>query len=186
MTEAIGNEKNNYTFSRKDGLYMNFDVILHIVMYWPLMGLGIYMGVSHPNVYIILLSIIACVVLVFSSINLYLRWRLFKIEESASLSINGEHKAFTYKHNDIVVDFNPNDIENWYWHIYHLDPVNCALAEIVEIRLKNGKKVIVSNGIGPVWDFFRENWKEFGMPEGKRSTRSLLSYMKEMEEFPNF
>ena len=111
---------------------------------------------------------------------------MFKIEESTTLSINAEQRTFIYKHNDTVVNFTSNDIDKWYWHTYHLDPVLCVLAEIVEIRLKNGKKVIVSNGIGSVWDFFRENWKELGMPEGKRSTRSLHSYMKEMEEFPNF
>lgn len=28
---------------------MNSHVIAHIVMYWPLMGLGVYMGVINPN-----------------------------------------------------------------------------------------------------------------------------------------
>ena len=32
MTEAIGNEKNNYTFSRKDGLFLNFDVLITIIL----------------------------------------------------------------------------------------------------------------------------------------------------------
>ena len=60
MMETIGNEKNNYTFSRKDGLFLNFDVISHLLIYWPLMGLGPYMVISHPNVYTILLCILMC------------------------------------------------------------------------------------------------------------------------------
>ena len=183
MMGMINNQKNiTYTFSRKDGLFMNSHVIAHIVMYWPLMGLGVYMGVINPNVYVILLSIIACMVLVFSCINLYQRWLLFKIAESTTLSINAEQRTFIYKHNDTVVNFTSNDIEKWYWHTYHLDPVLCVLAEIVEIRLKNGEKIIVSNGIGPVSDFFRENWKELGMSQGLKTSRSLCSYMKEIKD----
>ena len=176
---------NDYTFSRSDGLFINYDVIMHVGIYWPLMGLCIYMGMSHPNVYMILLSILACIILVFSCINLYQRWLLFKIEGSTTLSINVEQKTFIYKHKNIVLAFNSNDIEKWYWHAYHFDPVNCVLAEIVEIRLKNGNKVIISNGIGSVLDFFRENWKELGLPEGKHSGRLLSSYMKEIIDSPS-
>lgn len=181
MINKIGNMNRTHTFSSTDGLYINFEIILHVVIYWPLMGLCIYMGVLNPNIYIILLSIIACLVLLVSGINLYQRWQLFKIEESTSLSIDVKQRTYIYKHNDIVIDFVSNDIEKWYWHIYHLDPVNTVLAEMVEIRLKSGKKIIVSNAIGPVLDFFRENWKELGIPKGTKTSRSLRSYIKEIK-----
>lgn len=156
--------------------------MLHIISYWPLMGLGIYMGVSHPNVYTILLSIIACLILLASGIKLCQRWHLFKMEESTVLSINVEQKTFIYKHNDIAVNFNSNEIKLWQWQIYRFDPNNSILAEIVEIKLKNGQKIILSNGIGNVLDFLRDNWKELGLPEGKRSYSSLRSYMKEIKD----
>lgn len=182
MTEAIGSEKNNFNFSRKDGLFLNYHVIAHIVLCWPLIGLGVYMGVSHPTVYLILLSIISCLILMAFCINLYQRWLLFKIEESTTLSINAEQRTFTYKHNDTIVNFTSDDIEKWSWYIYHLDIVNNVLAEIVEIKLKNGETIIVSNGIGSILNFFCENWKELGMPEGKQSYRLLHSYIMELKD----
>ena len=185
MTEAIGNEKNNYTFSRKDGLFLNFDVISHLVIYWPLMGLGPYIVISHPNVYTILLCILMCLLLLFSCVCLHNRWLLFKYEEDTTLSIDIEQRDIIYKHNDRAIGFSLNDIVEWYWNEYKIDLYG-TYAEIIEIRLKNGEKIIVSNGIGSVLDFFRENWKELGLPKGKQSFCSLSSYMKEMEEFPNF
>ena len=168
MTEAIGNEKNNYTFSRKDGLFLNFDVISHLVIYWPLMGLGPYMVISHPNVYTILLCILMCLLLLFSCVCLHNRWLLFKYEEDTTLSIDIEQRDIIYKHNDRAIGFSLNDIVEWYWNEYKIDLYG-TYAEIIEIRLKNGEKIIVSNGIGPILYFFLDNWKELGMPEDQEN-----------------
>ena len=121
MTEAIGNEKNNYIFSRKDGLFLNFDVISHLVIYWPLMGLGPYMVISHPNVYTILLCILMCLLLLFSCVCLHNRWLLFKYEEDTTLSIDTEQRDIIYKHNDRAIGFSLNDIVEWYWSEYKID-----------------------------------------------------------------
>ena len=179
MMEAIGSKNNSYTFSRTEASYVNYDVVAHVVTCWPLMGLGLCLVISHPNVYTILLCILACLLLLSSCICLRNRWLLFKYEEDTTLSINIKQRSLIYKHNDRIVGFSINDIVEWYWNKCKIDSY-ITYAEIVEIRLKNGEKIVVSNGIGPVLNFFRYNWKELGMPEGKQSTRSLRSYMKEI------
>lgn len=182
MTEAIGNEKNNYTFSRKDGLFLNFDVIAHLVIYWPLIGLGPYMVISHPNVYTMLLCILMCLLLLSSCVCLYNRWLLFKYEEDTTLSLDVDKRSLIYRHNDRAICFSLNDIVDWYWNEYKIDPCG-TYAEIVEIRLKNEEKIVVSNGIGAILNLFLDNWKELRIPKGKQSLRSLNSYMKEMKNW---
>ena len=181
MTEAIGSEKNNFNFSRKDGILVNYEILYHLVIYWPLMGLGPYVLISHPNVYTVLLCILMCLLLLCSWVCLHNRWLLFKYEEDTTLSIDVEQRNLIYKHNDRVIGFSLNDIIEWYWNEYKIDPYD-TYAKIVEIRLKNGQKIIVSNGIGPVVDFFLGNWKELGMPKGERSNQSLRSYIMELKD----
>ncbi len=179
MMEAIGSKYNSYTFSRTEASYVNYDMISHFVIYWPLLGLGPYIAISHPNVYTMLLCVLTCLLLLSSCICLRNRWLLFKYEEDTTLSINIKQRSLIYKHNDRIVGFSINDIVEWYWNKYHID-VRHTYAEIVEMRLKNGEVIVVSNGIGPVLNFFLENWKDLGMPEEKQRLHSLRSYMKEI------
>ncbi|MCR5049859.1 MAG: hypothetical protein K6A36_02110 [Paludibacteraceae bacterium] len=112
--------------------------------------------------------------------KLYQRWQVFQYDKDTTLLIAIKQQSFIYKGHNKIIGFGSSDIEEWYWDSYTFDPYNVC-AEIVDIRLKNGERIILSNGIGPVAEFFRENWKELGMPKGKRSSESFVSYMKEIE-----
>ncbi len=183
--------KDSYTFDRAEGLFLNFDVIFLTMIRWPLMGFVIYTCIFYydvymkifPDVFIILLIILTCLGLVLSCVDLRHRWLLFKYSEKVALFIDTKQRVFMYKHSDNVIRFNSDDIDTWYWERYSFWaclPLTNTCAEIVEIRLKNGETIIVSNGIGHVLYFFLENWKELGLPEGQNSSKSLSSYVKEI------
>lgn len=187
MMEVIGDE-NIYTFSRKEALFINIHVILHILTCWPLLWITIYMCIDYYNDCIQLFSnlgmLLICIViglwLYLSCKNFYYRWRLFKYNETTSLLINISQKNFKYKHNDIVVTFNSCEVEKWSWCEYKNDPYN-TIVEVIDIELKNGEKVILSSGIGKnVLLFFFCNWEKLCLPKGEKRCKSLHTYMKEI------
>lgn len=182
--------QDSYTFSRKEAsLFINLEVVLHVVLVWPLCIFVIYTCVFNREVYIqifptalvLFLIIVSFIVLCVSCAYMRYRWLLFKYSEVVTLSIDVKRQTFIYKQNDKVIEFGSSDINNWYSAEYKFDLYNVC-AEIAEIRLKNGQKIIVSNGIGPVVDFFLGNWKELGMPKGERSNQSLRSYIMELKD----
>lgn len=87
---------------------------------------------------------------------MYSRWLLFKYEEDTTLSLDVDKRSLIYGHNDRVICFSLNDIVDWYWNEYKIDPWG-TYTEIVEIRLKNEEKIVVSNGIGPILNLFLDN-----------------------------
>lgn len=183
--------QDSYSFSRADAsLLINLDVIFHIVLVWPLSVFITYACVFYREVYlqifpvalVVFLIILVLIILCVSCVSMGCRWLLFKYSETVSLSIDVKRQTFIYKQDSKIIEFCSGDIDNWYSAEYKADPYNVC-AEIVEIKLKTGERIIVSNGIGPVVDFFREKWKELGMPEGKRSSKALISYVKEMKNW---
>ena len=107
---------------------------------------------------------------------------MFKYNEDTSLLIDTKLQTFTYKQRDKIFRFNASDVSSWSWRGYGPPPPNITYVEIIEIKLRNGEKVIISTGIGKVLDLFRENWRELGLPKGQISTNSLRTYMKEIEK----
>lgn len=181
--------QDSYSFSSKEAsLFINLEVVLHVVLVWPLCIFVIYTGVFNREVYmqifpsalVLFLIILSFIVLGVSCVHMHYRWLLFKYSKVVSLSIDVKRQTFIYKKNDKVIEFGSCDINNWYSAEYKFDLYNVC-AKIAEIRLKNGQKIIISNGIGPVVDFFLGNWKELGMPKGKKSSQSFHSYLKEIE-----
>lgn len=188
-----GKPQQDYTFSRAEASFVNLHVIAHIALIWPLMFLGIYTNIFYYDIYKALLGggfvggcfsgallIMCSYMLVASCLNLYLRWQLFKYSENSSITIDVEKHTFSYKDCGKVINFSSSDIEKWYGNIYKFDPYTTN-AEIIDIRLKSGENIIVSNGLGHVLDFLLENRKELGLPACGRNSKSLHSYVKEIE-----
>lgn len=189
MTEAIGNKQYTFLFCREEAILVNYDVIANIVVFLPFYLFVIYTCVFDrevylqifPNALVLFLIILSSIMLCMSCVYLRCRWLLFKYSKVVSLSIDVKRQTFIYKQNDKVIEFSSGDIENWYSAKYKADPYD-VLVEIVEIKLKTGERIIVSNGIGPVVDVFRAKWKELGMPKGERSSQPLVSYMKVIKD----
>ena len=111
---------------------------------------------------------------------LYYRWIVFRYNRTTTFSIDMEQKLLTYKHDEEVITFASDDVEKWSWGYYKR--MNTTFVEIVRIRLKNGKIIEISSGIGDVEKFLQENWQQLGIPKGTYrygdDYKSLQSYMK--------
>lgn len=182
--------QDSYSFSRKEAsLFINLNVVFHVILFWPLSLFIIYSCVFYrevylqifPNAFILFLIFFSFIILCMSCADMRYRWLLYRHSEAIALSIDVKRQILTYTQNHKITEFSFVDIERWYGTEYKFDRWNVC-AEILEIRLRTGQKIIVSNGIGPVVDFFRENWKELGIPKGERSTKSLRFYVKEIKK----
>lgn len=186
MMGLVGNE-NNYTFSRGDAFFVNIYIFVEIVAMWSVIGVAAYMSICYQHIYAQLFSLIfficiwaAIVYCIYTSCELlYHRWRLFKYNESTTLSISVAQREFIYKHDDNVVCFTSNDVEQWYWREYTMR-TGYPYVEIIDVQLRNGDRVIISSGIGNVLNFFRDKWKDLGLPKGQKSAEPLIVYMKEL------
>ena len=91
-----------------------------------------------------------------------------------------EQRLFSYKHGEDEITFVSEDIEKWSYGDYRT--WNTTFVGIVRIKLKDGKKIEISSGIGDVDKFLWENEERLGLP--KRIYRygdnfkSLESYIK--------
>ena len=190
-----------YYFCHKDDSFINVEVVFCFVVSWICAGLIVYAffvspihiptfsEISKKGLLVCLLqypSILFFCVAIFFMHNpfsyLKERKRLFKYNENTSLLIDTKLQTFTYKQRDKIFRFNASDVSSWSWRGYGPPPPNSTDVEIIDIRMKNGEKIIISSGIGNVLDLFRENWKELGLPQGQISTNSLRTYMKEIEK----
>lgn len=111
---------------------------------------------------------------------IYYRWIVFKYNRTTIFSVDMERKSFTYMHDDEEISFAADDVEKWSWGCYVR--MNTIFIKIVRIRLKNGKKIEISSGIGDVDKFLQENWEQLGIPKGTYrygdDFKSLQSYIK--------
>lgn len=163
---------------------INFEVIFHFVGYWLVGGMFIYVYFRDPHIILLLLA--AYWILYPSGYRFfYYRWKLFKYNEETTLSIDAEHHIFTSMHKDKVITFSSSDIEKW-WR-YECGPYMSTFVKIIELRLKDGKKVIIATGLDEAIDFIYDNCIELGMPEEYRAAdqyaryQSFMDYIKEIE-----
>lgn len=176
------NMSGEITFCSKDAALFNNDISSCCMFNCCLGGSGAYMFISYPNIYTFILFLIGFFVTIPTFVSLYYRWWLFRYSESTTLTIDFGQRLFTYKHDDDVVFFSSNDVKEWYWRKKDSTyPYSTVVVEIIDIRLQNGEKIIISSGIGDVLDFLRTKREKLGLPKGKESFKSLRSYMKEIK-----
>lgn len=169
---------NTYYFSRSETSFIDVPIIINIALYWFTGGVTTYICIVHPSV---LLALCAAFFFLCPFIDGYLKYRkqIFQLEENTTLTIDTLQKEFSYTHENRNITFKSEDVDKWYWREYDCY-IHTTFVEIVEIRLKNGKKIIISNGIGNVRWFFCDNWKELELPKGQEMLKSGSSYMKEV------
>ncbi len=163
MTKRVGNMSGICTFSHNDAALVNHDICSCCGYTCLLGGCVAYMFLSYPNVYTFILFLVDLFLTLSTCVSLYYRWWLFKYNDSTTLEINLKQRLFTYKHDDDIVSFSSDDIKEWYWRVDDSTyPYSCVVVEIVDVRLQNGEKVIISSGIGDVLDLFCESLKADG------------------------
>ena len=193
-------KKNNYTFIQVNS-FIDFDLI-SLVLAWSFSGFLIYTIICHPSgsLAVNTLAILTAVAFIFHPTvfrDTYYRWIYFKYNKNTAFSVNTKQKIFTYKHDNQIINFTPNDIEKWWMYDYGLIISSTFCIDIIEFYLKNGKKVIVSsemidgegvfdsNGYQDAVHFVYYNWKELGLPkeyfeERHEKAQSFRAYMKEI------
>ena len=116
--------------------------------------------------------------------HLYYRWKVFKYNRTTTFSIDLEQKIFTYKHGEDEITFASKDVEKW--SMGNIGTWNTTFVGIVRIKLKDGKKIEISSGIGDVNGFLQKNWERLGIPEGTYrygdNFKSLQAYIKRIEK----
>ena len=168
----------SYYFSRTKTSFIDVQIIIHYALRWFTGGVFTYVFIIHPNV---LFALGAAFFFLNPFEYEYLKYRklIFRLEENTTLTIDTLQKEFSYTHENRNITFKSEDVDKWYWREYDFY-MQATFVEIVEIRLKNGKKIIISNGIGNVRWFFCDNWKELELPKGQKMLKSGSSYMKEV------
>lgn len=111
---------------------------------------------------------------------LYYRWLVFTYNKTTTFSVDIEQKLFVYKHDEEEISFTSADVEKW--SVGAHETWNTTFIRIIRIKLKNGKKVEISSGIGDVEEFLQEHREQLGLPKsvyryGDDFT-SLQSYMR--------
>ena len=166
--------------------FLSLSIIHHMV--WPLIIIaGIYKYVYiyyYQYIIILLITTLFLIILLFYLPSgcklLYYRWLVFRYNKETTFSIEQERKTFLYKHGDIEILFTSDDVAKWNWGYFRR--MNTTFVKIVRIRLKNGKKIEISSGIGDVEKFLQENWEQLGIPKGTYrygdDFKSLQSYIK--------
>ena len=169
----------SYYFSRAETSFIDVPIIIIIALYWFTGGVTTYICIVHPSV---LLALCAAFFFLCPFIDGYLKYRkqIFQLEENTTLTIDTLQKEFSYTHENSNITFKSEDVDKWYWREYGTIDILTTFVEIVEIRLTNGKKIIISNAIGDVREFFCQNWKELELPKGQKMLKSESSYMKEV------
>ena len=171
------------SFSSKGAHFVYYQVILHFVLYLSFGGAIVVASVVHQQMFGLF---IAAIFIFFPPgyISLYYRWLSFKFNSSTKLSIDTEHYIFSYKHKEKLITFHSNDVEKWW--TYEYGPFCTPFVEIVEIRLKNGEKVIISSGLKDAVSFICYNSDNLGLPEQHHMKthekyKSFLAYIDEIK-----
>ena len=168
-----------YYFSRTKTSFIDVQIIIHYALRWFTGGVFTYVFIIHPNV---LFALGAAFFFLNPFEYEYLKYRklMFRLEENTTLTIDTLQKEFSYTHENSNITFKSEDVDKWYWREYGTIDILTTFVEIVEIRLTNGKKIIISNAIGDVREFFCQNWKELELRKGQKMLKSESSYMKEV------
>ena len=169
-------------FSQKDVSIVNYDIIVHFAGTWSLAGMMIYAYFIHHQ---ILLLLLAALLICFPPgyKYLYYKWLLFKYDKTTSLSIDFENRLFIYSHDNKVISFTSSDIERWSWNEYGPFLFLCKFIQIIELRLKDGTIITLSNGIdNHIIGFFMENREVLSLPYGEQAYGyDLQSYIEKIE-----
>ena len=181
-----GNLEHKYTFTRADAILINMDVIFYVLVLWPLAGFVVYLVIC-TDIYLLMFSNIfrfvligaVCLEIYITCEQLYYRWKFFKYNENSSFTVDIEEKIFMYRHGDKEVRFKSSDVEEWSWSVYGMLGYT-EIVDIVDIKLKDKKRIIIPCGIGNVRYFLRENEEKLLLPKGERKSKSLSSYIKEI------
>lgn len=146
--------KEIYTFSQADASVLNFQVIFNFIALWTIGGGFIYVYFLHQQI-IALLFAAFWLFYPPSYRYLYYRWLLFKYNKNVTFSINLSQGVYVYQRGNQIISFYSKDIEHW-WR-YECGPIAHTFVEIIEIRLKTGDKIILSNELGKVVHFIYDN-----------------------------
>ncbi|MBR3408443.1 MAG: hypothetical protein IKG86_06350 [Paludibacteraceae bacterium] len=184
-----GNMESKYTFTRADAILITLNVIFYILVIWPQAVFCIYLGIFtdkiFTDIYLLIffrLTLIgcSCLEIYFSCEQLYYRWKFFKYNKNNSFSVDVEKKTFRFQHGDKDVLFKSNDVEEWSWSVYGMLG-QTEVVDIVDIKLKDKTRVIIPCGLGNVLNFLQENEEKLLLPKGEQKSKSLRSYIKEIE-----
>lgn len=169
-------------YTENNASLINFEVVFHFVGNWLIGGVFMLVYFRHPHV--ILLFLAAYWLLDPSGYkHFYYRWKLFKYNAETLLSIETERNIFAYQHKEHVITFCPSDIEKW-WK-YECGPYMSTFVKIIELRLRDGKKVIISSGLDSAIDFIYDHSKELGFPEESPDSthEKFLAFKAYIDEF---
>lgn len=185
-TNMSGNKETRYTFTPADTILINVDVIFYVLVLWPLACLSVYLVIftdiyqlMFSNIFRLILIVAICLGMYITCEQLYYRWKFFKNNENSSFSVDVEKKSFRFQHGVKEVFFKSNDVEEWSWSVYGMLG-HTEVVDIVDIKLKDKTRIIIPCGLGNVRNFLRENEEQLLLPKGKRKSKSLRSYMKEI------
>ncbi len=170
------------SFSSKDTHFINYQVIIHFVLYIFMGGVIVIASCIHQQ----MLGLLLAAIFIFyppDYISLYYRWLSFKSNSGTQLLIDTEHNIFSYKHKELLITFHSNDVEKWW--TYEYGPFCTPFIEIVEIRLKNGEKVVISSVLKNATSFICYNSDCLGLPEQypmgtDEKYKSFLVYIEEI------
>lgn len=170
------------SFSSTDTRFINYQVILHFVPYLSFGVMFIVVSFIQQQMFVLL---IAAFFLFYPPgyKSLYYRWLSFRFNKTTELSIDTEHLIFSYKHKEKLITFHSNDVEKWW--TYEFGPFCTPFVEIVEIRLRNGEKVIISSGLKDAVSFICSNSNHLGLPEQylmstHEKYKSFLEYIEDI------
>ena len=169
-------------FSSKDAHLINRQVILHFARYLVFGGVIIIVSFVHQQMFGLF---IAAIFLFYPPgyRALYYRWLSLKFNKTTELAIDTEHYIFSYKHKEKLITFQSSDVEKWW--TYEFGPFPTPFVEILEIRLKNGEKVIISSGLKDAVSFICSNSNHLGLPEQylmstHEKYKSFLEYIEDI------
>ena len=184
----MDNNRNDskYIFRYGNELFLNMSMFPFVIL---LLGVVIEIYIKYfQYIYILLIItvLLGAYIITYPSYlkHLYYRWLVFRHNKVTTFSIDTEQKLFIYKHGEEETVFASKDVEKWSFGAY--GTWNTTFVEIVRIKLKDGKKIEISSGIGDVNGFLQKNWKRLGLPNGTYrygdDIKSLQSYIKRIEK----
>jgi len=177
--------KSKYIFRSGNELFLNISICPIVVLF---LGAFIEIYVKYFQYVYVLLPITILLIAFITTYpsyfkHLYYRWLVFRYNRTTIFSVDMEQKLFTYKHNEEETTFSSKDVEKWSMGEYRT--WNTTFVGIVRIKLKNGKVIEISSGIGDVKGFLQEHWKQLDLPKGTYrygdDFKSLQYYVKRIQ-----
>ncbi len=178
-----------YTFNSTNAVFWEWPILVNTIFFWGFGAFIIYEGYTNnpQNIPMFIIYILA-LFFIYEAAGikyLYYRWLMFKNSRHTILVIDTILQTYTYTHNEETITFSPADIDKW-WK-YDCGPGLSKDVGVLEFRLKNEKKIVISSGLGNAVDFIYYHRKELGLPEEYRADgqyarfQSFKEYIKEIE-----